>query len=261
MARATPTQSQNHCTIAQASSIIGAVATSITFVNATSGSVDVYWLDYQGGRVYYYTLAPGQSYVQSTWVTHPWVAIDRASGVCVGFTIAVASAFTYTIDGDLSQSPAAPGPPPANACTPTGGGVGTRLLGSMKCAATQTVLEAKCAFGVAGLIAVPLKALKVPKAASGLYDLSKLDPSVRPIAKVINTIKSSKFLPGAPKGYRTAGDVTDKLMKAKKATDVVKILPSLAKAVSKADFSAIALALDDVLGLRPCVQAVANALE
>lgn len=43
----------------------------------------IFWLDYNGQRVLYNTLAPGQSYVQQTFLTHPWVIADGSTpAVC-----------------------------------------------------------------------------------------------------------------------------------------------------------------------------------
>jgi CHAT domain/VHL beta domain len=47
--------------------------TKVEFVNARAKDVAIYWLDYQGRRVVYKRLPAGVSYVQPTYVTHPWV--------------------------------------------------------------------------------------------------------------------------------------------------------------------------------------------
>lgn len=52
--------------------------TRITFINNTSEPFRTYWLDYEGLRKFYAEVPAGQSYVQSTYVTHPWVATTRA---------------------------------------------------------------------------------------------------------------------------------------------------------------------------------------
>ena len=63
----------------------------MTFVNNTTQSVSVFWLNFDGLRQYpfppsggfgqpYAVLAPGQSYVQATFVTHPWILIGDAGG-------------------------------------------------------------------------------------------------------------------------------------------------------------------------------------
>jgi hypothetical protein len=62
-------------------SLNGDTPTSVEFVNATDGPVNVYWIDYEGSRVLYHELLPaGQSVQQPTYVTHPWVVTDEADG-------------------------------------------------------------------------------------------------------------------------------------------------------------------------------------
>lgn len=58
-------------------------ATEVVFKNKGTGAVRIWWLDYKGKRVWYQTLAPGESYTQSTYLTHPWVATDKHER-CVG---------------------------------------------------------------------------------------------------------------------------------------------------------------------------------
>jgi VHL beta domain len=58
--------------------------TDLRFTNATCLTVSVYWLDYQGNRTLYAILAPGQSYVQGTFVTHPWIITGHGEDL-VGF--------------------------------------------------------------------------------------------------------------------------------------------------------------------------------
>jgi hypothetical protein len=52
---------------------------AIKFVNASSITENVYWRDYSGTRVLYNALVPGQSFVQSTFLTHPWVTTDSSN--------------------------------------------------------------------------------------------------------------------------------------------------------------------------------------
>lgn len=54
------------------------------FVNQRGSNMNVYWLDYNTGRVSYRpNLATGQTHNQQTFVTHPWLITDN-SGACVG---------------------------------------------------------------------------------------------------------------------------------------------------------------------------------
>ncbi|MEA5578698.1 CAP domain-containing protein [Anabaena sp. UHCC 0451] len=52
----------------------------ITFINDTNRQVDIYWVNYQCEEVKYYTLRPGQSYRQRTYITHPWRVRDSQTG-------------------------------------------------------------------------------------------------------------------------------------------------------------------------------------
>lgn len=50
--------------------------TQVEFINNSPEAVRIYWINYNGVRVLYNSLQPGQSYVQLTFVTHPWVVTD-----------------------------------------------------------------------------------------------------------------------------------------------------------------------------------------
>jgi WD40 repeat protein len=60
-------------------SVIGAQTAAILFQNASGSTRNVYWLNYGGTRTLYATLSPGQSYVQGTFLTHPWVTTDTGN--------------------------------------------------------------------------------------------------------------------------------------------------------------------------------------
>ena len=61
--------------------------TRINFRNEGLGRIYVFWIDYEGQRQLYRTLAPGQSQTFQTFATHPWVVTD-ASGSCLGVNFA-----------------------------------------------------------------------------------------------------------------------------------------------------------------------------
>src|ERR1700730_15340174 len=63
-------------------SLNGNVPTSVDFENQTTQTVRLYWLNYTGARVFYAAIAPGAAYLQSTFVTHPWVVADL-SDTCI----------------------------------------------------------------------------------------------------------------------------------------------------------------------------------
>jgi hypothetical protein len=157
--------------------------------------------------------------------------------------------------------PASPPPPTVslNPCAITHGSLTHDLLASIKCVAYETKQEAECAFGI--LTLAPLKAFDAAKTAAGLYDLRKVKAGARPIAKLYNAIMSAKFGKNAPAGFRTGAQVIARIKEAKTAYAVVKLLPDIAQAVSQADFSEIALDFDEIIGLKPCVEAVVNAID
>ena len=45
----------------------------LEFVNKLREAVVVYWKDYDGNEIEYFRLEPGQSRMQMTYVTHPWI--------------------------------------------------------------------------------------------------------------------------------------------------------------------------------------------
>jgi von Hippel-Lindau disease tumor supressor len=64
-------------------SIEGVTATTVHFYNQTDWDLDMYWLDYGGQRQYWGTLSRGQSFDQSTYVSHPWLVLTP-EGACLG---------------------------------------------------------------------------------------------------------------------------------------------------------------------------------
>lgn len=56
----------------------------MTFTNASSRTVNVIWISFDCAEVLYQTLGPGQSYLQNTYLTHPWIVRDASSGALVG---------------------------------------------------------------------------------------------------------------------------------------------------------------------------------
>jgi len=81
------------------------VPTQIKFVNSSFLKVGVYWIDYSGREVQYATVEPRESYTQSTYMTHPWVIRDLASGEAVGFTVGARADQDFWITGRGVRSP------------------------------------------------------------------------------------------------------------------------------------------------------------
>jgi von Hippel-Lindau disease tumor supressor len=57
-------------------SVNGDVSTSVRFVNRKQIMLKIYWLNYEGQRVFYRSLNPGERYIQQTYLTHPWLITD-----------------------------------------------------------------------------------------------------------------------------------------------------------------------------------------
>ena len=55
----------------------------IRFINETDETVSVFWMDFNGDTVKYASLAPGQQYLQRTYLTHPWQVV--APSRCIAF--------------------------------------------------------------------------------------------------------------------------------------------------------------------------------
>ena len=70
--------------------------TRISFRNEGLGRIYVFWIDYEGQRQLYRTLAPGQSQTFQTFATHPWVVTD-ASGSCLGVSFADVGTFSVRV--------------------------------------------------------------------------------------------------------------------------------------------------------------------
>ena len=64
-------------------SVEGVTHAPITFVNQTDIDVLVYWLNYSGEREFWFSLAPGESHFENTWLTHPWVVVTIRTAASV----------------------------------------------------------------------------------------------------------------------------------------------------------------------------------
>ena len=75
------------CHITQTKSGASPVATSVRFVNHHSGTVGLYWLNYQGFLVFYKSIVHRGSFVQVTYRKNAWVVLSSSFN-CVGYFIA-----------------------------------------------------------------------------------------------------------------------------------------------------------------------------
>jgi hypothetical protein len=58
-------------------------ATGMTFVNRSDRAITIYWIDYQGYRRLYHSVAPGGRITQNTFIGHYWL-VATSDGQCVG---------------------------------------------------------------------------------------------------------------------------------------------------------------------------------
>ena len=105
----------------------GDVKAALTVINNSDEAVKTYWLDYDGKRVFYEDVAPHTSYVQKTWLTHPWV-VTSVDGDCYRFLVMNAKEQTVTVspenpDPEATVRAVPSRTPPINAPTagPTAG--------------------------------------------------------------------------------------------------------------------------------------------
>lgn len=79
-------------------SIDSATAATIEFVNNSAVSITTYWLDFECREVEYAVVAPGTSYTQPTFVSHPWVIRDTATGALLMNVAAPTAAGTVVVN-------------------------------------------------------------------------------------------------------------------------------------------------------------------
>jgi hypothetical protein len=53
----------------------------VGFKNETRGRIDLAWVNYDGRLIHYKTLQPGEAHRQSTFETHPWVALNPSGKI------------------------------------------------------------------------------------------------------------------------------------------------------------------------------------
>jgi dipeptidyl aminopeptidase/acylaminoacyl peptidase len=85
--------------------------TTVTFVNRTSGAVELFWLDTDGKRQSYGRLRPGDERSQHTFAGHVWLVSD-AQGRPLGVTVAEDSDATVEIrDKEAAENKTPQSPP------------------------------------------------------------------------------------------------------------------------------------------------------
>jgi len=78
--------------------------TLITFMNRTTGDVEVYWIDTERQRQHYFTIEAGESRRQHTYVGHLWLVMDKANKKGAVFVAADESGEAVITDECLSEN-------------------------------------------------------------------------------------------------------------------------------------------------------------
>lgn len=107
----------------------GVTRARITFINNSSYAVELYWIDYDGNRVFYVTLPSQYNVTSETYLTHPWLVVRSGTGATTtqgtGHPVAAFAPLTSvgtTTDFDTAtiadMTPPAPAAPPNTLGTP-----------------------------------------------------------------------------------------------------------------------------------------------
>ena len=67
--------------VAAARSAANLSTAQIEFVNDSGQVVKIFWVDFEGHQKLYQTLKVGESYVQKTYLNHPWLVTDASDNV------------------------------------------------------------------------------------------------------------------------------------------------------------------------------------
>jgi VHL beta domain len=87
----------------------GVVQATLTVINVTDATFQLYWLDYDGERVYYQDSPPSSTLEQATWLTHPWILTDP-DGTCYLLVVINAVQQTMTIGTTTGETLSTPRP-------------------------------------------------------------------------------------------------------------------------------------------------------
>jgi dipeptidyl aminopeptidase/acylaminoacyl peptidase len=78
--------------------------TSITFINRTEGEIQVYWIDTEGQRQQYASVAAGQRHQQHTYAGHSWLVTDSQGRTLGAFVATDAPADAVLDENTLSRA-------------------------------------------------------------------------------------------------------------------------------------------------------------
>lgn len=63
-------------------SLAGSVSTNLVFRNKRPTDISLFWVNYEGQRIFYSTVHNGAQYALLTYISHPWVVVDE-QGQCL----------------------------------------------------------------------------------------------------------------------------------------------------------------------------------
>lgn len=78
-------------------------ATQIRFSNEGGQTVSLFWLDYQGRRVFYHDLSPAGAWNQPSFATHPWLIVG-SDGACRAIYVATTQSGKVTIADQAAEA-------------------------------------------------------------------------------------------------------------------------------------------------------------
>jgi dipeptidyl aminopeptidase/acylaminoacyl peptidase len=88
------------------------IDTDVTFENRLNETVKLFWINTDGGRVAYGSIAAGRKYLQHTFASHVWLVISANSSNTIAVFQAGDTPAMAVIDGRLPDAPRRQGPRP-----------------------------------------------------------------------------------------------------------------------------------------------------
>jgi hypothetical protein len=93
------------------------VPANTTFFNSSRQTINVYWVDSACKLVLYFTLGPGQSLIQPTYIGYRWWFVDASGHLIADYAVASANDVVDVSTGAITAATATP--TPTSVSTPT----------------------------------------------------------------------------------------------------------------------------------------------
>jgi len=78
-------------------SLPGTVSTNLVFRNTRPRNISLFWLNYEGRRIFYSTVRNSAQYEILTYISHPWVVVDE-QGKCLELVLPGKSTATVDVE-------------------------------------------------------------------------------------------------------------------------------------------------------------------